>query len=99
MLTAEPRDQQIILAHEGEHIRAHDQWLVLLSLLITALIPWNPFVWIQMRRLRFALETDCDQRVLQIIPDRERYASLLVDVGSRVTAGDTLATLPRRGRT
>jgi TonB family protein len=29
------------------------------------------------------METDCDQRVLAAVPDRERYATLLVDVGSR----------------
>ena len=81
VLNLQADEQAMIIAHENQHIRAHDQWLVLLSLLMTVAAPWNPFVWMQMRRLRFAIEADCDQRVLASMPDRGRYASLLLDVG------------------
>lgn len=76
-------EQRLILLHEREHIGARDHLLLLLSMLATVAMPWNPFVWLQTRKLRFTMETDCDQRVLAAVPDRERYATLLVDVGSR----------------
>lgn len=76
-------EQKLIVVHERQHIDAHDQLQVLLTLLATTVLPWNPLVWLQSRRLRFALEADCDQRVLAAIPDRQRYANLLVHVGSR----------------
>lgn len=76
-------EQRLILLHEREHIRARDHVLLLLCMVATVAMPWNPFVWLQTRKLRFTLETDCDQRVLAAVPDRARYATLLVDVGSR----------------
>lgn len=81
--TTSHEEQKLIVLHEREHIRARDHLQLLLTIIATIAMPWNPFVWIQARRLRFALEADCDQRVLAAIPDHERYATLLVDVGSR----------------
>ena len=78
-------EQRLIVLHEREHIRAGDQLQLLLSIAATIAMPWNPFVWLQSRRLRFTIEADCDQRVLAAAPDAARYASLLVDVGSRQT--------------
>ncbi len=76
-------EQELIVLHEREHIRAGDQLQLLLTLVCTAITPWHPLVWWQARRLRFTIEADCDQRVLAAAPDRARYASLLVNVGSR----------------
>lgn len=76
-------EQELIVLHEREHIRAHDQLQLLLAIAATVVMPWNPFVWMQSRRLRFTVETDCDQRVLAAAPDPGRYASLLVNVGSK----------------
>jgi TonB family protein len=81
--TTSDEEQRLILLHEREHIRVKDHLQLLLTMLATVAMPWNPFVWIQTRKLRFALEADCDQRVLAAIPDHERYATLLVDVGTR----------------
>jgi TonB family protein len=80
---AEHEEQELIVLHENEHIRARDQLQLLLAILATIAMPWNPLVWIHARRLRFAIETDCDQRVLAAAPDRARYASLLVNVGAK----------------
>jgi TonB family protein len=76
-------EQELIVLHEREHIRAGDQLQLLLAIVSTVLMPWNPFTWLQSRRLRFTIEADCDQRVLAAAPDRVRYATLLVHVGSR----------------
>jgi TonB family protein len=81
--TADAAEQRLIVKHEREHIEARDHLLLLLTLITTVVMPWNPFIWLQTRRLCFALEADCDRRVLAAIPDRTRYAALLVDVGSR----------------
>lgn len=80
---ASVHDQALIVLHEREHIRAGDQLQLLLAIVSTVLMPWNPFTWWQSRRLRFTIEADCDQRVLAAAPDRARYASLLVNVGGR----------------
>ncbi|HEY0306442.1 MAG TPA: M56 family metallopeptidase, partial [Longimicrobiales bacterium] len=76
-------EQELIVLHESEHIRARDQLQLLLAIIATIAMPWNPLVWIHSRRLRFAIEADCDQRVLAAAPDRARYASLLVSVGEK----------------
>jgi TonB family protein len=76
-------EQQLIVLHEREHINARDHLQLLLTMAATVALPWNPFAWIQARKLRFRVETDCDQRVLHTMPDAARYAALLVDVGSR----------------
>jgi TonB family protein len=76
-------EQELIVLHESEHIRARDQLQLLLAIVATIAMPWNPLVWIHTRRLRFAIEADCDQRVLAAVPDRARYASLLVNVGAK----------------
>ncbi len=76
-------EQELIVLHEREHIRARDQLQLLLAIVATVLMPWNPLIWVHARRLRFAIEADCDQRVLAAAPDRARYASLLVNVGAK----------------
>jgi hypothetical protein len=54
-----------VLAHESEHLRAHDGRLLLAALLLVALLPWNlPLRWLW-RRLRLAIEVDCDARVVR----------------------------------
>jgi TonB family protein len=76
-------EQLLIVQHEREHIAARDHWQLLLSLIATAIMPWNPFVWVQAKALRFRVETDCDQRVLNALPDRARYAELLINVSGK----------------
>ena len=56
-------EQALVLAHEHEHIVAQDPGLLLLGLLLVAIAPWNLPLWWQLRRLRFAIEVDCDARV------------------------------------
>ncbi|HKV71443.1 MAG TPA: M56 family metallopeptidase [Gemmatimonadales bacterium] len=77
--------RELLLAHEAEHLATHDARLLLLSAVVLALVPWNVGLWWQFRRLRLAIELDCDQRVLRTRPDPETYARLLLDVGTRVT--------------
>ncbi|MEX1184727.1 MAG: TonB family protein, partial [Gemmatimonadota bacterium] len=71
----------LLLRHEREHLRAGDPRLLLGGLLLVAAMPWNPVLWLQLLRLRNAIELDCDSRVLAGGGDPGRYGSLLLEVG------------------
>lgn len=89
-LELEPPLRALVLAHEEEHRRARDPHLLLLSAALIALVPWNPALWLQARRLRLAIELDCDARVLRSHPRPERYGLLLLAIAQRRTAGTSL---------
>lgn len=74
----------LILQHEREHLRAGDAWVRDAARLACALVPWNPVLWYVERRLRAAIEVDCDRRVLRALPDDPRaYGALLLQVAGR----------------
>ena len=77
------RVRRLIIAHEMEHQRSGDHLLCLLTLGLTIAQPWNPAVWWMARRLRLAIEVDCDARVLNHGSDRRAYGLLLLEAGSR----------------
>src|SRR6185295_7923924 len=71
------------LRHEMEHLRARDTLLLSAAYLATCAMPWNPWMWWQLERLRLAVELDCDRRVLRSGASRKRYGALLLLVGER----------------
>jgi TonB family protein len=75
--------RSLLLRHEREHVRAGDPRLLLAGLLLVALMPWNPLLWLQLARLRNGIELDCDARVLGSGVDPRLYGSLLLEVGRR----------------
>jgi len=99
-----PDELELILAHEEEHVRHRDPLLLGLGLVTLIACPWNPFVWWQHRRLRDAVEVDCDRRVIRSGAASARYADLLVRIGSRrarrlalaPTLNGTMSLLERR---
>ena len=83
-LKADPASLDLVFAHEDEHVRAKDAQLLAVAALLVASMPWNPFLWWSLRRLRLATEIDCDARVLARFPMRIReYCELLLAVGAR----------------
>ena len=77
-------EQELILAHEEEHVRAGDGRLRLFMTLLLFVFPWNPALWLGRHRLNLAIELDCDRRVMRRMPDhRHTYGKLLL----RVSAG------------
>ena len=84
LLGASEQVRKLALAHESEHVRARDPLLLLAGTALVVLMPWNLPLWWQWRRLRFAIEVDCDARVLASgrIADVE-YAEALLDVAER----------------
>ncbi len=75
--------RRLILLHERSHLDAGDQRLPVLALPLLIAMPWNLPLWWQFRRLRLAIEVDCDGRVLGTgVPKRE-YGRLLLEVSRR----------------
>jgi beta-lactamase regulating signal transducer with metallopeptidase domain len=73
----------LVLRHEQEHCLARDPQLTLAVAVTVALMPWNPGVWWIARRLRLAMEVDCDARVLRAHQDPVRYGRLLLFIAQR----------------
>ncbi|MBV9879783.1 MAG: hypothetical protein JO180_04765, partial [Gemmatirosa sp.] len=82
-LALDERPLALMLAHERAHLTARDPQLLAAATVAVALMPWNPALWWQLRRLRLAVEIDCDRRVLRAHPDVSTYGALLLDVARR----------------
>ena len=85
-LAADAHVRELMLLHELEHQRAGDPRLLLLALGVVLLQPWNPVVWWLARRLRLAVEVDCDARVLGRGSDVWTYGLVLLEAGTRAAA-------------
>ena len=81
-----PRMQSAVIAHEQSHLDARDPQLFTLALALLVFMPWNLPLWWQLRRLRYAIEVDCDARVLQGGIDPTHYGETLISVGERQSA-------------
>ena len=79
----DPESVRLALSHEREHLRAGDQRLLFLGVVLASLQPWNPMAWWVLFRLRRAIEADCDQRVIRSGIDLRKYARLLVALAAR----------------
>ena len=82
-----PRQTQLaIVAHEHGHLDAGDPQLFTIALFLLVAIPWNLPLWWQLRRLRHAIEVDCDARVIRGGQDVLAYSESLITVGERRSA-------------
>jgi TonB family protein len=70
--------RRLVLRHEAEHRAARDPLLLLGAGVAVTLFPWNAALWMIARRVRLAIETDCDARVLDAGADPDRYGRLLL---------------------
>ena len=82
-LTLTEQQQRLMLAHEEEHLRSKDPWLLAVGTAAVTAAPWNPALWWLLRRLRHAVEMDCDARVLRAGHNPLAYGELLLRVGQR----------------
>src|SRR6516165_5509063 len=81
-----PDEQELVITHERSHLGAYDTQLMTIAVCLVACMPWNPMLWWQLRRLRLAIETDCDARVLGLGYPIARYSETLIAVGERQSA-------------
>lgn len=83
LMDATSLEQELVLAHEDAHLEAHDAQLLAVALLLLVCMPWNLPLWWQLRRLRFAIEIDCDARVVRRGHGMRPYGEVLIAIGER----------------
>ncbi len=83
-LELDPHLRSLIVRHEQEHVIARDPALLLAVTMLVVLMPWHLPLWWCLRRMRLAIEMDCDARVLRRYPDIKRYARLLLLVSQHL---------------
>lgn len=84
LLQQDAQIRQIVIAHEREHMLTQDIRVLGAALLVAILLPWNLPVWWQLRRLRFAMEVDCDARVLRGGHSRSAYSTVLLNIATHL---------------
>ncbi|MDQ6635123.1 MAG: M56 family metallopeptidase [Gemmatimonadota bacterium] len=82
--------RRYVLHHEDEHRSAHDAHLLLVASLTLLLMPWNLALWWLQRRLRLAVEMDCDNRVVSALGNPVAYGELLLKVAQAASRGPRL---------
>lgn len=82
--------RQYVVRHEQEHRNANDARLLMLMSLSLILAPWNLALWWQLRRLRLAVEMDCDNRVITALGNPTAYGNLLLRVAEAASRGPRL---------
>ena len=86
-----PRVQRrYVLRHEEEHRSSHDSLLLFVASLTLVVAPWNLALWWQLRRLRLAVEMDCDNRVVSALGNPSAYGELLFKVAQAASRGPRL---------
>jgi TonB family protein len=83
ILTLDAPLRALVLRHEEEHRTARDPYLLFAAAIAVAIMPWNVALWMHARRLRLAIEMDCDARVLRAHPSPERYGLLMLTIAQR----------------
>ncbi len=82
--------RRYVLRHEEEHRKSHDSLLLFVASLSLILMPWNLAFWWNLRRLRLAVEMDCDARVVSALGNPSAYGELLFKVAQASNRGPRL---------
>jgi len=81
----DPRDQEVMLAHELSHLASRDPAWLLAADFVTALLWWHPAIWWMRRRLQMASEAAADEACVLVPDGPNRLAACLVEFGHRLT--------------
>lgn len=82
--------RRYVLCHEEQHRQAHDSLLLFVASSFIVLMPWNVALWWNLRRLRLAVEMDCDNRVVAKLGNANAYGELLLKVAQAGSRGPRL---------
>ena len=104
LLGQSPERQRLVVQHEDEHRRARDHLTLALGCTLVCMMPWNIALWWMLRRVRLAVELDCDARVLRRGVSARPYGEVLLEIAGRMSArpfgapalADTRSHLERR---
>ena len=88
LLPAEDCDLSVqdLLVHELAHLRRKDCHWNLLNRIVSALLFFQPLIWVLSRKLELTAEEVCDDFVVQFGGNPNEYASQLVDIAELSTA-------------
>lgn len=81
-----------VLAHELAHLLRRDCLWSFLGHLTTALLPWQPLLWLLTRQMEQAADNVCDDYVVAHSFDRASYARELVAIAERFPASWSATT-------
>jgi len=86
---------KLVLIHEMAHVKRKDFITHIIAQLVSALLWFNPLVWVITKQLIFDREHACDDHVLEKNTKASDYASHLLDIAKslRETHQSTFATL------
>src|SRR5471032_2844311 len=71
------QEQALLLAHAQCRLSARDPQLLAAAYALIVVMPWNLPLWWLLHRLRFAIELDCDTRMLALGHGWKDYAAVL----------------------
>ncbi|MES2606123.1 MAG: M56 family metallopeptidase [Pseudomonadota bacterium] len=91
-LLTSPRNLQLAVKHELQHVRNHDlEWVILLEA-VKALCSWNPAVWLWHNEFDCLQEFACDEVLVnERQVSREGYGNCLLEVASNASGSALLA--------
>ncbi|HEY9227610.1 MAG TPA: M56 family metallopeptidase, partial [Gemmatimonadaceae bacterium] len=91
-LRADAATRELLLRHELEHIRAGDSRVLFGIAVLLSAFPWNAALWWIARRVRLAIEIDCDARVIRAVGGARAhaYGLMLLSVGERFASANAL---------
>lgn len=86
---------ELILAHEAEHIRAHDAVVKFFFGIAATVLWWNPLLHFFRRTVNALIEMRCDAKVTEHMDEvgRLAYVTALKDVAAQVVRGRRLPAL------
>jgi len=87
LLQRSAAEQRMVIAHEAEHLRAHDALVLSAACAAASLVAWHPAMWWMLARLRLAVELDCDGRIVRSGIAPRSYGALLIELAGRCSSG------------
>ena len=71
-----------VVAHELAHVARRDHYVAWFEMAVSVVLWWHPLAWWLKLRLRESRELACDALAVSVVPDRQAYANLLLQLSS-----------------